>query len=128
MAASAPTCRMSWSNARVALAHVEEPPMRYFKSKHGMEPLEPRQLFNADLIGTAFDVTNGQPLPGGEVSATFTVKNQNGFWFLDDAGTFKVYVYLSQDAAIGADDLLIGSTSFASLGAGQSITRTIPLA
>jgi hypothetical protein len=102
--------------------------MRYFKSKHGMEPLEPRQLFNADLIGTAFDVTNGQPLPGGEVSATFTVKNQNGFWFLDDAGTFKVYVYLSQDAAIGADDLLIGSTSFASLGAGQSITRTIPLA
>ncbi|HEY7091163.1 MAG TPA: Ig-like domain-containing protein [Tepidisphaeraceae bacterium] len=90
------------------------------------ETLESRQLLAADLIGTSFDVTGGQPLPAGDLSATFTIKNQNGIWFLDDAGPFQATVFLSQDATIGdAGDIPLGTAIYQSLGAGQSVTRTL---
>src|SRR5689334_15073680 len=90
------------------------------------ETLESRQLLAADLIGTAFDVTGGQPLPAGDLSVTFTIKNQNVVWFLDDAGPFQAQVFLSQDATIGdAGDIPIGTAIYQSLGAGQSVTRTL---
>ncbi|WP_428939132.1 Ig-like domain-containing protein [Fontivita pretiosa] len=93
-----------------------------------MEMLETRKQFAADLVGTAFDVTAGWPLPGGDVSATFTVRNQNGIWWLDDAGAFYVQIFLSPDDTIGdAGDLPIGTASFTGLGAGQSVSRTIAL-
>jgi hypothetical protein len=80
------------------------------------------------LIGIGFDVTGGQPLGPGELSASITIKNQNGFWFLDDAGSFQIAVYLSPDATIGnAGDILIGSATIPGLGAGQTTSLSLPL-
>jgi hypothetical protein len=91
-----------------------------------IETLESRQMLAADLVGSAFDVTGGQPLPAGQISVTMTIKNLNGIWFLDDAGPFQAQVFLSPDNTIGdAGDIDIGTALFQNLGAGQSITRTI---
>jgi hypothetical protein len=60
--------------------------------------------------------------------ADITIRNQNGFWFLDDAGAFQVAVYLSSDATIGnAGDTLLGTATFSGLGAGQTTSRTMLL-
>jgi hypothetical protein len=94
------------------------------------EPLESRRLFAADLVGAAITVAGGgHPINASDPhQVTVTVKNQNGIWFLDDAGTFQVNVYLSDDSTISGDaDSLVGAWTVDSLGAGQTISQTLTL-
>src|SRR5205814_7615071 len=89
------------------------------------EPLESRRMFAADLLATAFDYADGPLLhSGGSQAATLTIKNQNGIWFLDDAGPFVVNVYISDDPTLTASDTQLLTVSYNGLGAGQSDTRS----
>jgi hypothetical protein len=89
------------------------------------EALEPRQMFAADLQATAFNMYGGPLLRTGDPqTATLTVQNKNVIWFLDDAGTFVVNVYISDDPTITTSDTLLCSVIYNGLGAGQSDTRT----
>jgi hypothetical protein len=92
------------------------------------EMLEPRQLLAADLAATSFDFAGGQPIRQGDAfTATVTVQNLNGIWWLDDAGAFYINVYLSDNSLISTSDMLVGAVYVSGLGAGQSTTKTIDL-
>jgi hypothetical protein len=88
-------------------------------------------MLAADFVGTEFNVTPDL-IPGQRagtiptISITFTVTNQNGVPFVDDAFTsYAVRIYLSSNNIITASDELIAGIQLPGLGAGKSETKTI---
>src|SRR5438874_1062770 len=90
-----------------------------------IERLESRYLLAADLLGTSFDVTPDSLDKDPTITINFTVKNQNGIPFLDDAGAFDVDFYVSSNSTISSADDFIGSSDFTGLGAGKSVSRSV---
>jgi hypothetical protein len=89
----------------------------------------------ADLQATSFGMYNAPQLHSGDPqTAWVTIQNKNVIWFLDDAGSFTVTVYISDDPNITTSDTALGALVFSGLGAGQTQTqnfscpRTPPLA
>jgi hypothetical protein len=93
-----------------------------------IEPLEARQMMAADLTVTGSFLNADHALdPSQSPSMDVTIKNLNGFWFLDDAGAFSVHVVISDDQTITADDPVVGTASLGGLGAGQTTTVNVNL-
>src|SRR4051812_6076280 len=85
------------------------------------EPLETRQMMAADLTVTGSFLNASAALdPSRFPSMDVTIKNLNGFWFLDDAGGFSVKVVISDNQTITAEDAVVGTASVSGLGAGQT--------
>ncbi len=103
-------------------------------SAHVAEPLEPRHLLAADLVGTTFNVSpdlipGKASVPFGDdvtFSIEITVKNQNVVPFVDDEDeVFHVKVFLSANSSISTSDAQVADLIYAPLTAGQSKSQRI---
>ena len=75
-------------------------------SRFEIEPLEPRVLLAADLVGAVQSLSLANPsLPGESGTATVRVTNQ-GDARTPVGATIAVNIYLSEDAILGGDELV----------------------